>query len=46
MSRIYRLIVLSALALTLAACGVRGDLDPPPGSEPKKDEPIILDKII
>jgi predicted small lipoprotein YifL len=46
MSRIYRLIVVSALALTLAACGVRGDLDPPPGAEPKKDEPIILDKII
>ena len=46
MSRIHWLIVASALALTLAACGVRGDLDPPPGSEPKKDEPIILDKII
>jgi predicted small lipoprotein YifL len=46
MSRIYRLIVAIGLALTLAACGVRGDLDPPPGSEPKKDEPIILDKII
>jgi predicted small lipoprotein YifL len=46
MSRIYRLIVASVLALTLAACGVRGDLDPPPGSEPPKDKPIILDKII
>jgi predicted small lipoprotein YifL len=46
MSRLYRMIVLSALALTLAACGVRGDLDPPPGSEPKKDHPIVLDKII
>ena len=46
MSRFYRMIVVSALALALAACGVRGDLDPPPGSEPQKDEPFLLDKII
>ncbi|HEY7748289.1 MAG TPA: lipoprotein [Aestuariivirgaceae bacterium] len=46
MHRWYRLIVWSAIAVVLAACGVRGDLDPPPGAEPKKDEPIILDKII
>jgi predicted small lipoprotein YifL len=46
MNRWYRLIIVSAMALGLAACGVRGDLDPPPGSEPKKDEPFILDKII
>jgi predicted small lipoprotein YifL len=46
MSWFYRTIVLAALALALAACGVRGDLEPPPGSEPKKDEPFILDKII
>jgi predicted small lipoprotein YifL len=42
----YRLIVLAAIALALTACGVRGDLDPPPGSQTKKDGPIILDKII
>lgn len=40
------MIVVSALALALAACGVRGDLEPPPGSEPKKNDPFILDKII
>ena len=42
----YRLIVLAAIALAFTACGVRGDLDPPPGSQTKKDGPIILDKII
>ena len=42
----YRLIVLAAIALAFTACGVRGDLAPPPGSKPKKDEPIVLDKII
>jgi predicted small lipoprotein YifL len=42
----YRLIVLVGIAVALTACGVRGDLDPPPGATPKKDEPIILDKLI
>ena len=42
----YRLLFALALALGLASCGVRGDLDPPPGSDQKKDEPFILDKII
>jgi predicted small lipoprotein YifL len=37
------LVVLSGL---LAACGVKGDLDPPSGAEQRKDEPIVLDKII
>jgi hypothetical protein len=41
-----RLLILSAVALSLIACGVRGDLDPPSGAEQKKDEPFILDKII
>ena len=45
MSWCYRLIVLSAFALVLAGCGVRGDLDPMPDAR-KKDEPFILDKII
>ena len=45
MSWWYRLIVLSAFALGLSACGVRGDLDPPPDAK-KKDEPFILDKFI
>jgi predicted small lipoprotein YifL len=41
-----RLIILCLIAVGLAACGVRGDLDPPPGSAQKKDEPFVLDKII
>jgi len=43
----WRIIVcLLALTFLVAGCGVRGSLDPPPGSEKKKDEPIVLDKII
>jgi hypothetical protein len=38
--------ILVAVGL-LSGCGVRGKLDPPPGSTPaKKDDPFILDKII
>jgi predicted small lipoprotein YifL len=41
-----RILILSAVALSLIACGVRGGLDPPPDSQQKKDQPFILDKII
>jgi predicted small lipoprotein YifL len=41
-----RLIILCLVAVGLAACGVRGDLDPPPDSAQNKDEPFVLDKII
>jgi hypothetical protein len=32
----------------LAACGVRGDPEPPPGSDPEKNRnrEIVLDKLI
>jgi hypothetical protein len=41
-----RLIVLAGILFALPACGVRGDLDPPPGGEQTSNEPFILDKII
>jgi predicted small lipoprotein YifL len=41
-----RLIILCLIAVGLTACGVRGDLDPPPDSAQKQDEPFVLDKII
>jgi predicted small lipoprotein YifL len=46
--RPVRVVLLAVLALTLAACGVRGPLEPPPGQNPdqKKNDPFILDKAI
>jgi predicted small lipoprotein YifL len=41
----YRLIILAGLLFALSACGVRGDLDPPPG-DAQKSKSSILDKII
>jgi hypothetical protein len=41
-----RLIACAVILLALGACGVRGDLDPPPDSAKTKSEPFILDKII
>ena len=41
-----RIATLALVALYLAACGARGGLEPPPDAKPKKDEPIVLDKII
>src|SRR4029079_13194388 len=42
--------ILSFLSLAglLAACGVRGAPQPPPGSDPNKNKnrPIVLDKLI
>jgi predicted small lipoprotein YifL len=46
MSWFCRMVVLSLVAMGLAACGVRGDLEPPQGAKPEKDEPFVLDKII
>jgi hypothetical protein len=43
-------IILASLVLTglLIACGVKGDPEPPPGSDPNKNKnkPIVLDKLI
>ena len=33
MQEMHRYVLAIALALTLAACGVKGDLEPPPASE-------------
>jgi len=43
-----KVLLLAVLALTLAACGARGALEPPPGQKPdqRKSEPFILDKAI
>ncbi len=47
MRRWAMVVCLLVAAGTLSGCGVRGDLDPPPGSTPpKKDDPFVLDKII
>ena len=43
---VQQVLCVVVLAAVLAACGVKGDLDPPPGAEQRKDEPIVLDKII
>ena len=42
---ILSLLILAGL---LAACGVKGEPEPPPGSKPdrNKDRSIILDKLI
>ena len=40
-----RLIVLAGILFALGACGVRGDLDPPPSGD-QKSQSFILDKII
>jgi hypothetical protein len=47
MSRLAKVMCILVAVGLLSACGVRGKLDPPPGSTPaKKDDPFILDKII
>jgi predicted small lipoprotein YifL len=40
-----RLMVLVGILFALSACGVRGDLDPPPGND-QKTKSSILEKII
>ncbi len=47
MIHLRRLIALLVLAGVLAACGVRGPPQPPPGTSPQpKDDPFILDPTI
>ncbi len=44
-----RIIVFAVLAGLLAACGVRGDPQPPPGTkkdQQKTNSPFILDGIL
>jgi predicted small lipoprotein YifL len=44
-----RLVILAVLAGLIAACGVRGALEPPPGTaddEQKKDPDFVLDRIL
>lgn len=46
--RAVRLILTSLLLAGLVtACGVRGDPQPPPGSQPpNKDDPFVLDPVV
>jgi predicted small lipoprotein YifL len=48
MTLLRNLLSLLVLAGLLAACGVKGDPEPPPGSDPNKNKnrPIVLDKLI
>jgi predicted small lipoprotein YifL len=42
-----RVLVAALLAGLVAGCGVRGDLEPPPGAEQEpEDPPFILDPLI
>ena len=43
---VQQIIFLAIIAGILGGCGVRGNLDPPSGQKPKKDQPFILDKVI
>jgi len=56
-SAISSLLLIAALAASLAACGRKGPLEPPPSAvvtdeqghtkpKPKEDKPIILDKLL
>jgi predicted small lipoprotein YifL len=47
MSVLRNLLVIALLAGLVAACGVRGPLEPPPGAEDEpKDPPFILDPLV
>ena len=48
MLQIKRIIIATLLAGLVAACGVRGPLEPPPGSKqtPEKDHKSVLDNLI
>jgi predicted small lipoprotein YifL len=44
-----RLVIFAVLAGLLTACGIRGPLEPPPGTEPddqKKNPDFILDPVL
>jgi predicted small lipoprotein YifL len=44
-----RLVIFTVLAALLAACGVRGPLEPPPGThkdDQKKNPDFILDGLL
>lgn len=54
---ISSVLLIAALSATLAACGRKGPLEPPPSAvvtdeqghtkpKPKEDKPIILDKLL
>lgn len=56
-SVISSVLLIAALSATLAACGRKGPLEPPPSAivtdeqghtkpKPKEDKPIILDKLL
>lgn len=56
-SAISSVLLIAALAATLAACGRKGPLEPPPSAivtddqgrtheKPKEDKPFILDKLL
>ena len=47
MIALRRLLVAATLASLVAACGVRGPLEPPPGAEEEPlDPPFILDPLV
>jgi predicted small lipoprotein YifL len=48
MTVVRRTLLLLLLGGVLAACGVRGDPELPPGADPDKNRnrPIVLDKLI
>ncbi|MFO0992636.1 MAG: lipoprotein [Hyphomicrobiales bacterium] len=42
-----RMALIFALMLAVAACGVRGPPEKPPGTKPPpKDDPFVLDPLI
>lgn len=56
-SAISSVLLIAALAATLAACGRKGPLEPPPSAvvtdeqghtkpKPKVDKPFVLDKLL
>jgi predicted small lipoprotein YifL len=47
MTALRSLLVAALLAGLVGACGVRGDLEPPPGAEQEpEDPPFILDPLV
>jgi predicted small lipoprotein YifL len=47
MTALRSLVLAALLASLVAACGVRGPLEPPPGAEDEpRDPPFILDPLV